>query len=640
MEKRCFNCMELLDQEVCSNCGFKNENEKDGETVLKERYQMGNIFSKSLDSTVYIAYDNALCKKVLVREFTGEGILELAKNHSVEELSGRFLNYAKVTATISLCDILPRTVDTFTENGKAYWVTDYFDGKNLKELLNSGIKISYSNAIKIANQLLKGLKAIHNSGSVFGRISPETVYILKNGEVRLFGMGCGFYGFTDDLDLRVEFINPSYSAPELFEQNANVGVYSDVYSVAAILYRIITGKIPAIGFLRKGGDNLIHPGKVDKSIPKNIENALLNALNWQTEKRTQTPEAFLTELSSKKVKRKLSGGIIWAEILGFFQGIYDKSASKKNKPSKTEEPEEESDEKAKIPLLWLWITIPVVILIGLIVVLIVLFPPTSTSNEETSSASTESEDIWYYGSGNETPNNNPSYFYGGNSSKKPVSSEQNRPQNNTSINPNAVECPDLAGYSLSQARAVIQNNYLVLGDIIYEYSNDYPTDFVMEQSLKSGGMVEKGSRISLVVCKGPIPVELPELSGMEMQKALSQLRAAGFSNIKCNFVLSDGAPGTVTDLSFQSEEGATKDSTVILTISGEEVEVADYLDKTVAQMKAIAGDFTFEFKMENGNPLPENADLNAYTVVSQSAEKGMKAYKGMTIVVTVVTFND
>ena len=135
MEKRCFNCMELLNEDLCPNCGSKVDSTEQG-NVLKNRYQTGAVFSKSLDSTVYIAYDNELGKKVFVREFTGEGIAGLAKNIPMEELGKRFLSYAKSTATISLCDILPRTVDTFVENGKAYWVTDYFDGKNLKELLN------------------------------------------------------------------------------------------------------------------------------------------------------------------------------------------------------------------------------------------------------------------------------------------------------------------------------------------------------------------------------------------------------------------------------------------------------------------------------------------------------------------------
>ena len=228
---------------------------------------------------------------------------------------------------------------------------------------------------------------------------------------------------------------------------------------------------------------------------------------------------------------------------------------------------------------------------------------------------------------------------GDRSSEKQTASKQSRPQNTVSVNPNAVECPDLAGYSLTQAKAIIANNNLLLGTIRYEYSNDYPADFVMAQNLKGGAMVQKGSKINLVVCKGPVPVELPDVAGLEMQKATEKLTAAGFNNIEYKFILSDDAVGIVTDSAFEVEEGANKDSKVILTVSGEEAVVLDYANVTVAEIKALASDFVFEFKMQDGNPLPENADLNAYTAVSQSVEKGKPAYKGMTVVITVEATN-
>lgn len=651
MEKRCYNCMELLEEnEVCSKCGFRGETEQENTelkagSLLKGRYYVGNIFSKTIDSTVFIAFDTQLNKKVFVRRFTGEEIAELTQKHTPEELVHRFLSYAKGTATIGLNDLLPRTVDTFAEESVGYLVTDYFEGESLKTLINSGVKISASSSLKIADQLLKGLKNVHNSGVIFGAISPETLYILKNGEVRLFGLVSEFYDFTDELDFRVEFLNPSYAAPELFDFTTHIGLYSDVYSVAAILYRLLTNTIPAISFLRHGGENLVAPSKIEKSIPHNIQNALLNALNWQFEKRTATPAEFLTELKAEKVKRVRSGAMRWSELLGFFQRLYDKSPLAKNKPSKdvkqTPKEENNSAKKDKAGLLWLWITLPAVVLVGLIIALFLMFPPISENGDSTASTITSSEDVWYYGSGVETPDDSSEYIYGGFSSKKPSQSNSNSSVNNTPLNdPNAVECPDLAGYTLEQAKSVLATSNLLLGEIYYEYSNNYLEGFVMAQSMKSGGMVQKGSRIDLVVCKGPIPVELPNVAGLEMQKATEKLNNAGFSNLEYSFVLSDDAIGVVTDASFETEEGATKDSKVIVTVSGEKAEVSDYLDKTVAEMKGLTSDFVFEFKMQNGNPLPENADLNSYTVVSQSVEKGMPAYKGMTVTITVVTFND
>lgn len=639
MEKRCLNCMEQLNSDTCPNCGLKADS-KAQEVILKSRYYLGNVFSSDSASTVYIAYDNQLNKKVLIRKLDNENITKLTENQPTELLSQRFLSSAKSIATVSLCNILPRTVDTFTENEAAYWVTDFFDGKNLKALLNSGIKISLSNALNIANQLLNGLKHIHNSNRIFGTISPETVYILKNGEVRLFGIESAFYDFTDDINCRAQLLNPSYAAPELFGKGTKISISCDVYSVAAILYRIITNQIPAISFLRKGGENLIPPRKADKSIPENLHNALLNALNWQTEKRTATPTAFLKELGAEKVKRKLSGAVLWANFLGFFQALYDNFAFKKNKKTQEKKVNDPEKQKGKMPFLWLWITIPSVILIALAVLLLVLFPTNSTNGADASNTSSNGEDIWYYGSGVETPSTSSNYVYGGNSSKKPSSSAKS---GSSSSNSSYVECPDFTGYYIEQAKYALRDNSLLLGNITYEYSEKYPADFVIGQSVKKGTIIKKGSKIDLIISKGESinekTVELPQIKGLDLTKAIEKLENAGFYNLEYAFVLSEDTTGTVISAEFESEYSADYKSKIIVTVSGEKVEVLDYSNKTVAEIKALNTGLTFDFITADGNPLPEDADLNTYTVVSQSVKEGAAAYKGMAVVLTVENQN-
>jgi serine/threonine protein kinase len=126
----------------------------------------------------------------------------------------------------------------------------------------------------------------------------------------LFGINCPFYDFTEDTNARVEFLNPSYAAPELFINTEKITSACDVYSIAAILYRIIVGEIPPISFLRVGGDTIFSLKVKDDSISKETQTAILNALNWQTQKRTPSPDAFLSELSENAVKRRLSGRII------------------------------------------------------------------------------------------------------------------------------------------------------------------------------------------------------------------------------------------------------------------------------------------------------------------------------------------
>ena len=636
MEKRCYECMEPIGEaEVCPHCGFENKKANlkpdfNGDELLKERYYVGNIFSKTLDSTVYKAYDTALGKKVFLREFTGENITKISNKYTATELKQKFLNYAKGTATLNMSKLLPHTVDAFAENKACYLVTDYFDGESLKTLLNSGIKISASNALKMAKQLLNGLQSLHNSGFIFGAISPETLYILKNGEVRIFGLAYRFYDFLEDVDSRVELLNPSYAAPELFEENSKISTRCDVYSVAAILYRVLTDKIPAISFLRHGGENLKAPHKVNKNIPKNISKALLNAMNWQIENRTANAGAFLDELSSKKVKRIRSGAIIWANILGFFQRIYDKFAGNGK----------EEDKKPRA--FWFWITTIIVLFIAFTLFIFFVFPTViqvGNDGENSSGASTSSEDGWYYGSGVETHVNS-DYYYSGQSSKDSDSSrKQSSDRNNTNTSsgkdPNSTECPDLTGYLLEQARSMLEEKGLLLGEVIYRTSDDYLPNYVMAQSLKRGGMVQKGTKIDLIVCSGPKSAELPSVSGLSMKQAKERLSAKGFTNIEYKFVVSDDAPGTVIEVYFEDEAKATKADKVIIAVSGEDIGlVLDYSGETGASAQSKSPDINFVFIGEDGAAISDS-EATSYIVISQDISANTPAYKGMTITLTV-----
>lgn len=77
-----------------------------------------------------------------------------------------------------------------------------------------------------------------------------------------------------------------------------------MYACAATLYKMITGVTPEDSMERELKDTLVAPSKLGVKIPKNIENAILNAMNLQIEDRTQTAEDFENDLfSDKDVKR-------------------------------------------------------------------------------------------------------------------------------------------------------------------------------------------------------------------------------------------------------------------------------------------------------------------------------------------------
>ena len=664
MQKRCFVCMEPIKESFpCPHCGFDgNLTDSIGElkagTLLKDRYYIGKIFSKNSSSTVYIGYDEELKTKVFVRRFTGEklrGCTTLGK----EELIERFLSYSKSLATVNLCSILPRTVDIFELDSAGYCVTEFFEGESLKGIIGSGIKISTGNAFKITDELLNGIKIMHHCRIIFGGISPESLYILKNGEVKLFGLGSPFYDFIEDIDTKVEFLNPSYAAPEIFEEGGKRGSFCDIYSVGAILYRILTDTIPPISFLRKGGDGLTNIRKSNKNINKCTEIALLNALNWQIEKRTQTVEGFLRELSLKNVKRKLSPAIIYANVLGAFQRFFDILSQKFQKEVNAEKESTTPKDKKPANLLWLWISIPSLLLVSVILILIVLFP--GNNGENNSSLSGESEQSWYYGSGIETADTNSGGYFFGNGDKNTSFPGQNQNSSHTSslnnenkinssdkndknssyttspLDENKVECPDLIGFTLSYAKNTLENAGLKLGKITYKSSTDYLPGYVMEQSIPVGALIDKGRTVDIVVCKNDPSSEenvtLPEVKDKNMLTAVQILKSAGFKNIEYVFTTSSAPVGNVINVSVEGT--LTYNSKITLTVSGKKAVVDDYYGKTVTEIKNNYSNILFEIKTEDGSPIPEDA-YGDYKVSSQSISAGTVGYEGMTVTITVV----
>ena len=198
-----------------------------------------------------------------------------------------------------------------------------------------------------------------------------------------------------------------------------------------------------------------------------------------------------------------------------------------------------------------------------------------------------------------------------------------------------------AGVGLSSPSSVhdylkrLEEKGLLLGEVIYRTSDDYLPNYVMAQSLKRGGMVQKGTKIDLIVCSGPKSAELPSVSGLSMKQAKERLFAKGFTNIEYKFVVSDDAPGTVIEVYFEDEAKATKADKVIIAVSGEDIGlVLDYSGETGASAQSKSPDINFVFIGEDGATISDS-EATSYIVISQDISANTPAYKGMTITLTV-----
>ncbi|MFB9070827.1 PASTA domain-containing protein [Citricoccus parietis] len=96
-----------------------------------------------------------------------------------------------------------------------------------------------------------------------------------------------------------------------------------------------------------------------------------------------------------------------------------------------------------------------------------------------------------------------------------------------SLGPELFEVPHLTGLEQDEAEATLQDAELVLGTVTHEYSDTVEQGSVLSQSPAAADELRRNHAVSVVVSEGPQPVAVPDLSGMTVEEATSELEAAG-----------------------------------------------------------------------------------------------------------------
>ena len=367
--KKCLGCMEDFEDglTICPNCGYEEGTPAKESyhivpgTVLMGRYIIGKVLGFGGFGVTYIGWDALLEKKVALKEYLpsefstrvpGQTEITIYSDDKEEQfLQGidKFIEEAKKLAQFQSTPGIVGIYNSFKENNTAYIVMEYLEGETLKERITRDKKIPYKEAINIILPILTALKEVHKIGIIHRDIAPDNIYLTKEGEVKLLDFGAARFATTTHSKSLSVIIKPGYAPEEQYRSRGDQGPWTDVYSLGATLYKMITGVVPEEAMERAVKESLKEPSKIGVKIPKNVENAIMNALNVKLEDRTQTAEAFENELlteaevSRKTVKIKTEdvgrwpkwvkivsfagGGLVVAVLLLFVTGVINFSST-------------------------------------------------------------------------------------------------------------------------------------------------------------------------------------------------------------------------------------------------------------------------------------------------------------------------
>ena len=264
--------------------------------ALADRYRIGRVLGRGGMAVVYLAddlrHDRSVALKVLG--------LDLARALGSE----RFELEIKVTARLQHPHILT-VLDSGEAAGRLWFTMPFVEGESLRSRLERERQLSLDHALRIATEASRAIEYAHQHGVIHRDIKPENILLTADGTTLV-----GDFGIARALSESPERITgsglaigtPAYMSPEQAAADRAVDARTDVYSLGAVVYEMLTGEMPYHGataqamLANRFAGELPRLRELRPEASEPLEQAVLKALALSPADRFQTAAAFAQAL--------------------------------------------------------------------------------------------------------------------------------------------------------------------------------------------------------------------------------------------------------------------------------------------------------------------------------------------------------
>ncbi len=318
----CKNCFEEYEEHLgmCHYCGYEEGDEADEPFILKpgsilnNRYVIGQKRGLGGFGITYKAWDMQTNMVLAVKEYylascatrqqgTQDVIVNAEKNmKEFLHFKNRFLEEARCTAKFNQSNNIVNVYDFFEEHNTAYMVMEYLDGISLDKLMETR-QLTMEETIYFINKITEALVDVHKANIIHRDISPDNVFLLKNGKIKLYDFGAARLSLQNDALTRV--VKRGFAPIEQYRSDKVQGPWTDIYALGATAYYILTGVKPIESTDREAQkvDPLPSPMSLNPNIPEGVNNAILRAMSVEIPLRFQNLDEFSQALNGTKVIR-------------------------------------------------------------------------------------------------------------------------------------------------------------------------------------------------------------------------------------------------------------------------------------------------------------------------------------------------
>src|SRR5512143_2771024 len=267
-------------------------------TALSDRYRIERELGRGGMATVYLAEDIKHDRKVAIKVLKPELAAVLGAERFVQEI--------KTTAALAHPHILP-LFDSGEADGFLYYVMPYIEGETVREKLNRETQFRIDEAVRITTEVADALDYAHRHGVIHRDIKPENI-LLHDGRPMVMDFGIALAvsaaagGRMTETGLSLG--TPHYMSPEQATADKAITGRSDIYSLASVLYEMLTGTPPHVGgsaqqIIMKIIAEPVQPvTNLRKSVPPNVAAAVAIALEKLPADRFESAKGFAEALGN------------------------------------------------------------------------------------------------------------------------------------------------------------------------------------------------------------------------------------------------------------------------------------------------------------------------------------------------------
>ena len=475
-----------------------------GETVLGNRYEIIKKIGDGGMAFVYKAKDILLNRIVAVKVLRPEFVDD-------DEFLGKFKREAEAVASLSHPNIV--NVYDVGEDGKVHYIVmEYIDGQNLKEIIKNEGTLDEYTALDITKQIAMALSAAHKKGIIHRDIKPHNILISNEGrvvKVADFGIAKAVSNSTmtniGSIIGSVHYFSPEQAKGKFISNNA------DLYSLGIVLYEMIIGKVPFRGdspisiALQHINDEIEFTSEEQVNIPQSVRTIIKKLTEKSSVDRYQSAEEVIEDIEYieknidldfiKEYDNYVTKNIDMRDLnkrINIEKDTHDEEVDYDDEDDDYEEerPKYKNNKKNKKSpnksrkRLKIALAILVLILATQVFVFAKFFLDGFSNNEGQSTA------------------------------------------------------PDLYNMTLDEAqRSLDKLNLNIRVNIEDEYSNEVEKGKIISQQPMSGSTLQEGDTVTLVLSKGPMKGNIPNVVGLTLGEAGNILKENKLSlgNIKYEY---------------------------------------------------------------------------------------------------------